>query len=188
MRIVLKNSTLVFAAAKWSATGKVIKVTEDISKVSLPANAAVYSRNLVDKSKAVKNKILNDSGAEVADPSSYFNQFIPAVGGSTLSCNYTITRLYLYDKDKQLIKRIAFDSRKTVTVPAEYNGTAVAWVMIQTQAGLSKDQLDTLIVVMDESSEPTTYEAYQSNTDGTIYSPYSWVWADDLSEIEIISK
>jgi hypothetical protein len=45
-----------------------------------------------------------------------------------------------------------------------------------------------MIVTRDEEAEPTTFEAYKSNANGEIYSPYSWVYADDLREITITAK
>lgn len=188
MRIVIKNSILVFAAAKWTAQGRVIKVMADeVQQVSLPGNAKVYSRNLVDASQAVPRKILNDKGEEVVDSSSYFKNFIPVKGGCVLSTNYTFARIYLYDEDFNLLERY-YKQSATVDVPTTSKNTPVVWVRIQTAASVSESQLSTMIVVRDESSAPTTFEPFQSNADGNIYSPYSWVWADDLSEINIKSK
>lgn len=188
MRIVIKNSTLVFAAAKWTAQGSVIKVMADeVQQVSLPSNAKVYSRNLVDASQAVPRKILNDKGEEVVDGSSYFKNFIPVKGGCTLSTNYLFARIYLYDEDFNLLERY-YKQSATVDVPATSKNTPVVWARIQTTASVTESQLSTMIVVRDEPSAPTTFEPFQSNADGNIYSPYSWVWADDLSEINIKPK
>lgn len=185
MRIVLKNTALVFATAKWTAQGTVIKVMADeVEKVSLPSNAKVYSRNLVDASQAVFRTILNDNGEEVADGSSYFKNFIPVKGGCTLSTNYTFARIYLYDKDFNLLERY-YKQAATVNVPATSKNTPVVWARIQTAASVTESLLPNMIVVRDEPSAPTTFEPFQSNADGNIYSPYSWVWADDLSEINI---
>lgn len=189
MRIVFKNSKIVFASAKWSAKGSVIKVSpSDVSEVALPNNARVYGRNLVDYDKLKLYTILNDAGQEVADSSSYFNNFIPINGQpTTLLTNYGFSRIYFYDENKNLFLRMGVANASSYDVPAEYNKKKIAWVKVQTTA-LSENDLKQYMVVMDESSVPTTYEPYQSNADGAIYSPYSWVWADDLSEIEITSK
>lgn len=188
MRIVFKNSKIFFAAAKWSAKGKIIKVnSNEISKVSLPSNAKVYSRNLVDNSQGVYHKILNDSGAEVTDASSYFKNFIAAEGGCVLRSNYGFSRFYLYDKDFKLLRRLSV-SDNVSEVPAMNGDVPVVWVRVQTTGGVTEEQLKNMIVVRDEDSAPTSFEPYQSNANGTIYSPYSWVWADDLSEIEITAK
>lgn len=188
MRIVLKNTNIIFASARWTATGSVIKVLADeVQQVSLPSNAKVYSRNLVDASQAVFRKILNDNGEEVSDSSSYFKNFIPVKGGCTLSTNYTFARIYLYDENFNLLERY-YKQAATVDVPATSKNTPVVWARIQTAASVTESLLPNMIVVRDESSAPTTFEPYQSNPDGNIYSPYSWVWADDLSEINIKSK
>lgn len=188
MRIVFNNSALVFAKSVWSAKGKIIKVgSNEVSKVSLPINAKVYSRNLVDATKGKWHTILNDNGVEVSDNSSYFDQFIPAVAGATLLTNESFARVYLYDENKNLLNRKILGTVTSTEVPSEYNGTPVKWIKLQT-GGLTEARLSTMIVVMNEPSAPTSYEAYQSNADGTIYSPYSWVWADDLSEIEITAQ
>lgn len=188
MKIVLKNSKLVFAVAKWAAQGTVIKVMKDeVGEVSLPSNAKVYSRNLVDASQAVYHKILNDNNEEVSDTSSYFKNFIPVKGGCTLRTNYSFARIYLYDEDFNLLERY-YKQASIVNVPATSKNTPVVWARIQTTASVTESQLSTMIVVRDEPSAPTTFEPFQSNADGNIYSPYSWVWADDLSEINIKSK
>lgn len=188
MRIVLKNTNLILASAKWTATGSVIKVLADeVQQVSLPSNAKVYSRNLVDASQAVFRKILNDNGEEVSDSSSYFKNFIPVKGGCTLSTNYTFARIYLYDENFNLLERY-YKQGATVDVPATSKSTPVVWARIQTTASVTESLLPNMIVVRDEPSAPTTFEPFQSNADGNIYSPYSWVWADDLSEISIKSK
>lgn len=188
MRIVFKNSRLVFAAAKWSARGKIIKVdSNEVSKVSLPTNAKVYSRNLVDASQLAYNKIINDDGVEVSDNSSYYKNFIPVLGGCVLKSNYVLLRAYLYDKDFNFLGRIYISNDKII--PTKYEGVPVVWARVQMTGGINEDKLlSDVIVTKDESTAPTSYEPYQSNADGIIYSPYSWVWADDLSEIEVIAK
>ena len=188
MRIVFKNAALVFAKAVWNATGKIIKVaSNDAAAVTLPSNASVYSRNLVDINKLKLYTILNDAGVEVADSSSYFDHFIPVDGGTTLRSNCNFSRVYLYDKDKNLLLRYGVSILPYFEVPAQYNGIDVVYVKIQT-ASYTKDILRTMIVTMGETSEPTEFEEFRSNNTGEIYSPYSWVWADDLSEISISSK
>lgn len=188
MRIVFKNSKLVFAAAKWSAKGKIIKVFHtEAASVNLPSGAKVYGRNLVDISTLRYNTILNDAGAEVADSSSYFKQYIPTFGGCVLRSNCAFSRVYFYNKDKELISRMGIPNKPYYEVPAQHNGQEIAYVTIQT-AALSMAELQTMIVTRDEEAEPTTFEAYKSNANGEIYSPYSWVYADDLREITITAK
>jgi hypothetical protein len=147
----------------------------------------VYSRNLVDSTQAVFRKILNDSGVEVTDTSSYYKNYIPVLGGCRLSTNYTFSRIYLYDKDYNLLERY-YEQASTVDVPSKSKNTPVVWARIQTAANITESMLPTMIVVRDEPSQPTAFEPYQSNADGNIYAPYSWIWADDLSEIEITEK
>lgn len=188
MRIVFKNSKLVFAAAKWSAKGKIIKVSPfDATSVNLPNGANVYSRNLVDAASLRYHKILNDSGTEVSDNSSYFDNFIPVVKDFTLKSNVMISRVYLYDADKTLLTRKIYGAVTTAEVPSTFNGTPVTWCKIQTGGG-TEDEISRAMIVMDEAAEPTTFEAFKSNASGEIYEPYSWVWAGDLSDIEITSK
>ena len=188
MRIVFKNSKIVFAVAKWSATGNIIKVTpSEASMVNLPSGVRVYSRNIVDFSKLKYETILNDSGIEVKDSSSYFDQFIPTFGNLTLQSNIAFSRIYYYDKDKNLLFRRGIGNKKTFKVDKNYNGVEVVYVKIQTQA-IDKNSLKNMIVTRNEGDIPTSYEAYQSNSDGTIYAPYSWVYADDLREITITEK
>ena len=144
-------------------------------------------RNLVDLAHLKFHKILNDSGVEVDDSSSYFDNFIPMLGGGAIRSNFAISRIYYYDQNKSLIIRGASNS-KFFQVPSAYNGTDIYWIKIQTGATPSQTPLETMIVTKDEDAEPDSFEAFSSNTDGTIYSPYSWVYADDLSEITITKR
>jgi hypothetical protein len=188
MRIVFNNSVLVFAKSVWKATGRLIKVTpNEATSVNLPSGAKVYGRNLVDISTLRYYTILNDAGAEVADSSSYFKQYIPTFGGCVLRSNCAFSRVYFYNKDKELIFRIGIPNEPYYEVPAQHNGQEIAYVTIQT-AALTMAVLQTMIVTRDEEAEPTTFEAYKSNANGEIYSPYSWVYADDLREITITAK
>lgn len=188
MRIVFNNSVIVFAKSVWSATGKLIKVSPtEATSVNLPSGAKVYGRNLVDAEQLRYKKILNDSGVEVSDNSSYFSNFIPVVRDFTLKSNVMISRVYLYDANKTLLTRKIYGAVTSADVPSIYNGTQVAWCKIQTGGG-TEDEISKAMIVMDEAAEPTTFEAFKSNASGEIYSPYSWVWADDLSEIEIVAK
>lgn len=191
MKVILKNSTLTFVKGLWTATGKIIKVlSSEVASVAFPSGKScnVMSRNLVDASYLKFKKILNDSGVEVNDTSSYFDNFIPMFGGGEIKSNIGISRIYFYDQNKSLIIRSGYANLKSITIPSTYNGTDIYWVKIQTQATTSQTLLETMIVTKDEDTEPASFEAFSSNTDGTIYSPYSWVYADDLSEITITEK
>lgn len=186
MKVILKNSTLTFMKGLWTATGKIIKVpSSEVASVSFPIGKScnVIGRNLVDLAHLKYRKIINDSGVEVEDPSSYFDNFIPMLGGGAIRSNVIISKIYYYDQNKSLIFRMSVNS-KFYQVISSYNGTAIYWIKIQTVATL-QTQLETMIVTKDEDAEPDSFEAFRSNTDGTIYSPYSWVYADDLSEITI---
>ena len=188
MKIILKNSTLTFAKGKWSNSGVVIKVNGNISNVNLPTGVScnVVGRNLVDINALKYHKILNDTGQEVADTSSYFDQFIPVLGGCVLRSNLKINRVYLYDKDKNFISRLMSNSYQ-VDVPDIYNSKEVWWVKIQTEGTSSITPINTMIVTRDEDVQPE-FAVYKYNNTGEIYSPYSWVYADDLREITISKK
>lgn len=191
MKVILKNSTLTFAKGLWNATGRIIKVlSSEVTSVAFPVGKScnVMGRNLVDLAHLKYHKILNDSGVEVEDSSSYFDNFIPVFGGCTIRSNFGISRIYYYDQNKSLIYRQSRGNVTSVDIPAAYNGTAIYWIKIQTSATGSQTPLETMIVTRDEDTEPESFEAFSSNTDGTIYSPYSWVYADDLSEIDITEK
>lgn len=191
MKVILKNSTLTFAKGLWNATGRIIKVSSsEVTSVAFPVGKScnVMGRNLVDLAHLKYHKILNDSGVEVEDTSSYFDNFIPVFGGCTIRSNFGISRIYYYDQNKSLIYRQSRGNVTSVDIPAAYNGTAIYWIKIQTSATVSQTPLETMIVTRDEDVEPASYEAFSSNTDGTIYSPYSWVYADDLSEITITER
>lgn len=191
MKVILKNSTLTFAKGLWNATGRIIKVSSsEVTSVAFPVGKScnVMGRNLVDLAHLKYHKILNDSGVEVEDTSSYFDNFIPVFGGCTIRSNFGISRIYYYDQNKSLIYRQSRGNVTSVDIPAAYNGTDIYWIKIQTQATGSQTPLETMIVTRDEDVEPASYEAFRSNTDGTIYSPYSWVYADDLSEITITQR
>ena len=84
--------------------------------------------------------------------------------------------------------RMGYTDVKSIEVPPTYKGTDIYWIKIQTQATGSQTPLETMIVTKDEDTEPESFEAFRSNTDGTIYSPYSWVYAEDLSKITITEK
>lgn len=175
----------------WSANGKIIKVlSSDVASVAFPIGKScnVMSRNLVDVAHLKFRKILDDSGVEIQDPSSYFDNFIPVLGGCTIRSNFGISRIYYYDQNKSLIYRQAIKNVTSVEIPATYNETEIYWIKIQTTATGSRPTLETMIVTKDEDAEPVSFEAFSSNTDGTIYSPYSWVYADDLSEITITKR
>lgn len=190
MKVILKNSTLAFMKGHWTATGRIIKVlSSKATSVVFPVGKScnVMGRNLVDLTHIKYKKILNDNGEEISNPSSYFDNFIPAFGGCTIKSNFSMTRIYYYDQNKSLIYRHLFEDTSSVKVPATYNGTAIYWIKIQTSA-LSLESLQAMIVTKDEDTEPESFEAFSSNTDGTIYSPYSWVYADDLSEITITQR
>lgn len=191
MKVILKNSTLTFAKGLWTATGRIIKVSpSEVTSVAFPIGKScnVMGRNLVDASHLKFHKILNDSGVEVDDSSSYFDNFIPMFGGGTIKSNFGISRIYFYDQNKSLIRRGAYNNETSMTVPSTYNGTDIYWIKIQTKATTSQTPLETMILTKDEDTEPESFEAFRSNTDGTIYSPYSWVYADDLSEIMITQR
>ena len=191
MKVILKNSTLTFVKCLWAATGRIIKVpSSEVTSVAFPVGKScnVMGRNLVDLAHLKFHKIINDSGVEVNDPSSYFDNFIPVLGGCTIRSNFGISRIYYYDQNKSLIYRLPRENTTSVVIPAAYEGTAIYWIKIQTAATSSQTPLDTMIVTKDEDAGPVSFEAFSSNTDGTIYSPYSWVYADDLSEITIISR
>lgn len=191
MKVILKNSTLTFAKGLWNATGRIIKVSSsEVTSVAFPVGKSciVTGRNLVDASHLKFQKILNNSGVEVDDSSSYFDNFIPMFGGGTIKSNVGISRVYFYDQNKSLLVRNGYNNETSIKVPSTYNGTDIYWIKIQTMSTTSQALLETMIVTKDEDTEPDSFEAFRSNTDGTIYSPYSWVWADDLSEIEVIAK
>ena len=190
MEVIFKNSTLTFAKGLWTATGKIIKVlSSEVKSVAFPVGKScnVMGRNLVDLAHLKYHKILNDSGVEVNDPSSYFDNFIPMLGGGKIRSNFNISKIYYYDQNKSLIFRQGI-SLQNFQVPSSYNGIDIYWIKIQTAATTSQTPLETMIVTKDEDTEPDSFEAFSSNTDGTIYSPYSWVYADDLSEITITKK
>ena len=191
MKVIFKNSTLTFAKGLWSATGRIIKVlSSEVKAVAFPVGKScnVMGRNLVDLAHLKYHKILNDSGVEVDDISSYFDNFIPMFGGGTIKSNIGISRVYFYDKNKSLLVRDGRSNETSIKVPSTYNGKDIYWIKIQTKATTSQTPLETMIVTKDEDTEPDSFEAFSSNTDGTIYSPYSWVYADDLSEITITKK
>lgn len=191
MKVIFKNSTLTFTKGIWNATGRIIKVlSSEVKSVAFPVGKScnVMGRNLVDASHLKFNKILDDSGVEIVDSSSYFDNFIPMFGGGTLKSNFGISRVYFYDQNKSLIKRNGYNNETSIKVPSTYNGTDIYWIKIQTQATTSQTLLESMIVTKDEDTEPDSFEAFSSNTDGTIYSPYSWVYANDLSEITITEK
>lgn len=190
MKVIFKNSTLTFAKGLWTATGRIIKVlSSEVKSVAFPVGKScnVMGRNLVDASHLKFRKILNDSGVEVDDSSSYFDNFIPMFGGGAIRSNFNMSRIYYYDQNKSLISRYSINSIFH-QVPSAYNGTDIYWIKIQTGATSSQTTLETMIVTKDEDTKPESFEAFSSNTDGTIYSPYSWVYADDLSEITITKK
>ena len=190
MKVILKNSTLTFAKGLWTKTGKTIKVSSsEVTSVAFPVGKScnVMGRNLVDASRLKFHKILNDSGVEVNDSSSYFDNFIPMLGGGLLRTNFGFSRIYLYDEGKNFVSRYGV-SGNNVSIPSSFNNHAIYWAKVQTAATQSQTTLDTMIVTKDEDAAPESFEAFSSNTDGTIYSPYSWVYADDLSEITITEK
>ena len=128
MKVILKNSTLTFSKGLWSATGRIIKVLSNEAKsVTFPISKSciVTGRNLVDLSHLKFHKILNDSGIEVDDTSSYFDNFIPMFGGGTIKSNVGISKVYFYDKDKSLLVRSGYLNKTSIKVPSTYNGAEI---------------------------------------------------------------
>ena len=106
MKVILKNSTLTFVKGLWTATGRIIKVlSSEATSVAFPVGKScnVMGRNLVDLAHLKYHKILNDSGVEVDDSSSYFDNFIPMLGGGAIRSNAGISKIYYYDQNKSLI-------------------------------------------------------------------------------------
>ena len=191
MEVIFKNSTLTFAKGLWTATGRIIKVlSSEVESVAFPVGKSciVTGRNLVDLAHLKYHKIINDSGVEIDDTSSYFDNFIPMLGGGTIKSNVGISKVYFYDRNKSLMVRSGYLNKTSIKVPSTYNGKDIYWIKIQSQATTSQTPLETMIVTKSEDTEPDSFESFCSNTDGTIYSPYSWVYADDLSEITITKK
>ena len=191
MKVIFKNSTLTFAKGLWTKTGIIIKVlSNEVKSVAFPVGKScnVMGRNLVDLTHLKYHKIINDSGVEIDDTSSYFDNFIPMFGGGTIKSNVGISRVYFYDKNKSLLVRDGHLNKTSIKIPSTYKGKDIYWIKIQTQATISQTPLETMIVTKDEDAAPDSFEAFSSNTDGTIYAPYSWVYADDLSEITIEEK
>ena len=90
-------------------SGSVIVLTADQAKnvvrIESENEVTFVGDNIFDASTAVVDKILNDSGVEIRDTSSfYYSQMIP-VRGKTITANFPIQRLYYYDKNKQFLKR-----------------------------------------------------------------------------------
>ena len=144
MKVILKNSTLTFVKGLWTATGRIIKVrSSEVTSVAFPVGKScnVMGRNLVDASHLKFHKILNDSGVEVDDSSSYFDNFIPMFGGGVIKSNVGISRVYYYDQNKSLIYRQTRGNATSADVPAAHNGTDIYWIKIQTQATESKTLL-----------------------------------------------
>ena len=106
MKVILKNSTLTFAKGLWMESGRIIKVlSSEVTSVAFPVGKScnVMGRNLVDLAHLKYHKILNDSGVEVDDSSSYFDNFIPMFGGATIKANCVIAIVYDDDQNKSLI-------------------------------------------------------------------------------------
>lgn len=167
-------------------SGNIIVLESTLSSAELPAAANVTGRNLVDGSSQVFKKIKNDSGTEVSDgTSSYYTTFIPAIGGTILSANVNLQRLYYYDVNKNWIGRssAATDS-KTREVPATVSNTAVGWVQVQIPHG----QLPQEGLMVNYGGAAFAYEAYKSNNTPALYPGYSVVFANDLSSITISGK
>lgn len=68
----------------------------------------VGNKNLLDPSGSKRFTIKNDAGAETADSSSYYTQYIPTVPNESLYINFGAERIYQYDADKKWLRRTGY--------------------------------------------------------------------------------
>ena len=133
--------------------------SSDIFNVS-GGEFCVTGENLLDVSTKVSNKIKNDSGEEVSDGgSSYYSRKIPVVSGMTLTSNFPIQRLYLFDSNGTFIKRTELIDTYQYTIPSD-----VYFVQVQ----ISND-FETESMMLNFGNTVLDYSAFKINTDGFAY-------------------
>lgn len=90
-------------------------VAEKIIAIDSSDSVNLVGKNILNKELLNYRHIINDSGAIVDDyTSSYYDQFIP-VHGKQIKLNFQAQRLYLFDSNKQFLRRTNLVNANTVT-------------------------------------------------------------------------
>lgn len=168
---LLENSGLKeFTVEKKS---EIISFSDELAKkvqsLICKPSVTMIGKNILDETTIKKNYIINDSGAEVYDGiSSYYQQYIPCKGKSIIS-TFVIQRLYLYDADKNFLRRTDSISANTVYVIP----SGVYFIQIQ----INKPEISQVekMVLFDGIGDISTYESYRvlSQIPNTAFSVYS---------------
>lgn len=156
------------------------EITNRIVNVSVSSGAKFVGSNVFDQSTRVYGKIINDSGVEVDDSqSNYFSQYIP-VHGMTLKANFKIQRMYLYDINKTLIRRIYIynDIEKIMSF-----GSEIYFVRVQAKVLNITDSM--CIVYGDNDASYSKYHI--SETDFNPYESIS-IYSDGVSNVDVTVK
>lgn len=167
-------------------TGDIVGLGNSVTEiVSIDSeDYTIVGSNLLDASKFCSRKILNDSGEEIADGSSYYDCFIPVKGISKIYSSFAIQRLYFYNSNKEWLGRVFVNSYPdgSYTIPSQYNNKDVAFVKVQIQYGSSP------VGAMISYNSISEYCKYNSNNDKILYKPISYIYSNDMSHITLKVK
>lgn len=93
----------------------------------------INGNNIIDETKWIPNKIINDLGKIVEDGSSgYFDRYIPCCPSAIIRSNFDFQKVYYFDKDKNFIKRTGSQYFRLMNYELDSDSN-IAYIMIQTR-------------------------------------------------------
>ena len=170
--------------------GKVLHIKDNngsLIEINGSDNFTICGKNLFDQSSILVNKIKNDNGVEVADSgSSYCERYIAIPKGSPikhLRANFQIQRIYIYDSDKNFVKRIHVFS-DGILLFDRYNGVEIGFVQIQVA---NSSVTNEMMIIFDENlvSPQPSYESFAEYDYNSISSNELYIYDNSLQEINI---
>lgn len=133
----------------------------------------IVGKNLLDKDSIVQGKIINDSGNEVSDTSSYYGKAIPC-HGKTIVSSFVMQRVYKYAADGTFLGREGASNDRTIYT-ADVN---TYFVKVQVQSVPSSP------CIVFGADGDTTYEVYTEYNE-LPRSGFANVYAEDGSSITL---
>lgn len=133
----------------------------------------VSNKNLFAPSGFKRWAIKNDAGIEIADGSSYYEQYIQTVPNESLFINFGAERIYQYDRSKKWLRRTGYsDPTKAYglfVVPAD-----CYYIQIQFN---DIDSVNLSSAQVEKGSEETSYVAHEER---------SIVWSKDSPAVKVV--
>lgn len=166
-------------------SGIVLRLPSNVKDVTITPSTGVVitGHNLLNTAQYKANKILNDSGTEVSDGSSfYFDSPIPIKNVSRIFTTVPIQRFYYFDQNMQWLGRSGVYSENVTSraIPLISN---LAYIKIQSSYSLFPGNPETAVVSLDGNLK---YTPYQTNTVGMVYEEGGVAYSNSFDSIEII--